>query len=141
MDALNEVARRVDAARTGRGPADWEWFPEHAAVPGTQPTTPIILGPAVIEHAEGGERLELLLQPVWTDLGRLAVGGAVNVACWCDTDHATHDVDALRLVADEETSLPEVFRAGAERPTGWLADLHDADHWRAQAGLPARWAR
>ncbi|WP_328946858.1 hypothetical protein OG259_40685 [Streptomyces sp. NBC_00250] len=140
-NALNEVARRVDAARAGRSTADWEWFPEHAAFPATQPTTPIILGLEVIEHSEGGERLEFLLQLVWTDLGRLAVDAAVNVACWCDADHATHDVDALRLVADEETSLPEVFRAGAERLTGWLADPHDADHWRAQAGLPARWSR
>jgi hypothetical protein len=77
----------------------------------------------------------------WTDLGRLAVDTAVNVACWCETDHATHDVEALRLVVGEETSLPKAFRAGAEHLTGWLADPHDADHWRAKAGLPPRWIR
>lgn len=114
---------------------------QHAAFPGTQPGTPIILGLDVIEHAEGGGQLEFLLHVVWTDLGRLAVDTAVNVTCWCDTDHATHDVDALRLVAGEETSLPEAFGVGAERLTGWLADPHDADHWRARAGLPARWTR
>jgi hypothetical protein len=65
----------------------------------------------------------------------------VNVACWCETDHATHDVEALRLVVGEETSLPKAFRAGAEHLTGWLADPHDADHWRAKAGLPPRWIR
>ncbi|WP_073920573.1 hypothetical protein [Streptomyces sp. CB00455] len=27
----------------------------------------------------------------------------------------------------------------AERLTGWLAGPHDADHWRAKAGLPPQW--
>jgi hypothetical protein len=53
-------------------------------------------------------------------------------------DHASHDVDALRLVVCEETPSPEAFRAGAERMTGWLADPHDANYWRAKAGLPPR---
>jgi hypothetical protein len=73
----------------------WEWALEHAAFPGPQLGTPIILGLDVIEHASGGDQLEFLLQVVWTDRGRLALDAAVNVACWCDTDHATHDIDAL----------------------------------------------
>ncbi|MFK4069902.1 hypothetical protein [Streptomyces sp. NPDC029674] len=97
-----------------------------------------MLGLDVIEHAEGGDQMEFLLQVVWTDLGQLAVDAAVNVACWCETDHASHDVDALRIVVGEEASLPDAFRAGAERLTGWLADPHNADHWRAKAGLPPR---
>jgi hypothetical protein len=140
-DSLNQVAGTVDAARAGRETADWEWALEHAAFPGTQRGTPIVLGLDVIEHAEEGDQLEFLLQVVWTDPGRLAVDAAVNVACWCDTDHATHDVDALRLVVGGETSLPEAFRAGAELLTGWLADPHDADYWRAKAGLPPRRTR
>ncbi|MEU6245512.1 hypothetical protein [Streptomyces sp. NPDC047024] len=138
VDSWNQAADTVDAARGGRDTADWEWFPEHAAFSRTQDGTPIILGLDVIEHAERGDHLEFLLQVVWTELGRLAVDTAVNVACWCETDHATHDVDALRLVVDEETSPPEAFHAGAERLTGWLAAPHDADYWRAKAGLPPR---
>ncbi|MGW4725472.1 hypothetical protein [Streptomyces sp. NPDC004291] len=138
VDCLSRAADTVDAARVGRATADWEWFPEHAVFPGTQVGTPIVLGLDAIEHAEGGDQLEFLLQVVWTDRGRLAVDAAVNVACWCDTDHATHDVDALRLVIGEETSLSEAFRVGAERLTGWLTNPHDADYWRADAGLPAR---
>ncbi|WP_229848884.1 hypothetical protein [Streptomyces melanogenes] len=138
-DSLNLAAGTVDAARVDT--ADWEWILEHAAFPGTQLGTPIILGLYVIERAQEGDQLEFLLQVVWTDLGRLAVDAAVNVACWCDTDHATHDVDALRLVVGEQTSLPEAFHAGAERLTAWLADPHDADYWRAEAGLPPRWTR
>lgn len=128
----------VDVARAGRNTADWEWVLEHAAFALPQLGTPIILGLDVIEHAEGGDQLEFLLHVVWTDLGRLAVDTAVNVACWCDTDHATHDVDALRLAVGEETSLPEAFRAGAERLTAWLDDPRDADYWRVKAGLPPR---
>lgn len=75
---------------------------------------------------------------VWIAPGRLAVDAAVNVACWCENNHATHDVDTLRLVVGEETSLPEAFLACAVRLTGWPADPHDADHWRATAGLPSR---
>ncbi|MEU4039882.1 hypothetical protein [Streptomyces collinus] len=135
--SLHRAAGTVDAARARRTAADWEWALEHAAFPGTPLGTPIVLGLDVIEHAEGGDQLEFLLQVVWTDRGHLAVDTAVNVACWCETDHATHDVDALRLVIDE-TSLSDAFRAGAERLTGWLADPHDADHWRAKAGLPPR---
>jgi hypothetical protein len=60
----------------------------------------------------------------------------VNVACWCETDHATHDVDALSLVVGEETSLPQAFAVSAERLAGWLADPRDADCWRDRAALP-----
>ncbi|MGW8789640.1 hypothetical protein ACWGND_03780 [Streptomyces althioticus] len=136
-DSLHWTARAVDEARRDGDTSDWEWFPEHAAFPGRQVGTPIILGLDVIEHAEGGDQLEFLLQVVWTDLGQLAVDAAVNVACWCRTDHATHDVDALTVVSDE-TSLPEAFRAAATHLAGWLAEPHDADYWRAKAGLPLR---
>ncbi|MEU5046126.1 hypothetical protein [Streptomyces griseorubiginosus] len=138
VDSLHQSARTVDEARRDDDIADWEWFPEHAAFSGRQVGTPIIVGLDVVEHAEEGDELEFLLQVVWTDLGQLAVDVAVNVACWCRTDHATHDVDALTRVVSDETSLPEAFWAAAIRLTGWLAEPHDADHWRAKAGLPPR---
>lgn len=137
-DSLHRTARTVDEARRDCATTDWEWFPEHAAFPGRQVGTPIILGLDVIEHAEEGDQLEFLLQVVWTEQGGLAVDAAVNVACWCRTDHATHDVDALTVVASDETSLPEAFRAAATHLAGRLAEPHDADHWRAEAGLPPR---
>jgi hypothetical protein len=138
LDSLNQAARTVDAACVGSGTAKWEWFLKHAAFPGMQPGTPIVLGLDVIEHADGRDQLEFPLQVVWTDLGRLAVDTAVNVACWCATDHATHNVNPLRITVGEETSLSEAFRVGAEHVTGWLADPHDADYWRARAGLPSQ---
>ncbi|MFG2342405.1 hypothetical protein [Streptomyces yangpuensis] len=142
VESLRDAARAVDSARAERTQAEsrgeWEWALHHAVFPGPEPWTPVVLGLDVMEHADGGDQLEFLLQVVWTDLGRLAVDAAVNVACWCDTDHATHDVDAVRLVAGDAASLPRAFRAGAERLIGWLADPRDADRWRAEAGLPAR---
>lgn len=111
-DSLNQAVRTVDAACVGRDTADWEWFPEHAAFPGAWLGTPVVLGADVIQHADGVDQLEFLLQVVWTEAGQLAVDAAVNVACWCDTDHATHDVDAIRLEIGNDTSLPEAFRAG-----------------------------
>ncbi|MGW7309016.1 hypothetical protein ACWGI1_26005 [Streptomyces sp. NPDC054835] len=140
-DSLNQAAATVDAARFGRGTADWEWALEHAAFPGPRPWTPIILGLDVIEHAHSGDQVEFQLQVVWTDQGSLAVDAMVNVGCWCDADHASHDVDAVRLVVGEDTSLPEAFRSAAERLAGWIAAPHDADYWRAEAGLPPRWTR
>lgn len=138
VKSLEHTARAVDAARAHGDKAEWEWALDHAVFPGPQPWTPIVLGLDVIEHADGGDQLEFLLQIVWSDFGRLAVDAAVNVACWCDTDHASHDVDALRLVVGEETSLPRAFKAGAERLIGWLTDPRDADFWRARAALPPR---
>lgn len=137
-DSLRHKAPAVDATRVGEDGTEWHWALQHAVSPGTQPWTPIILGLDVIEHAAVGDQLEFQLQVVWTDLGQLAVDAAVNVACWCYTDHATHDVDALKLVVGEENSLPDAFQLGAERVIGWITDPRDADYWRARAGLSTR---
>ncbi|MFF8816114.1 hypothetical protein [Streptomyces pactum] len=138
VESLEHTARAVDAARARGDKTEWEWALDHAVFPGPRPWTPVLLGLDVIERADGGDQLEFMLHVVWTDSGRLAVDAAVNVACWCDTDHAGHDVDALRLVVGEETSLPGAFAAGAQRLLGWLADPRDADFWRARAALPPR---
>ena len=137
-DTLKQAVRAVDAARVGEDRVEWEWALGHVVFLGPQRWRPIILGLDVIEHAGGGDQMEFQLQVVWTDLGRLAVDTAVNVACWCDTDHATHDVDALRLVVGEASSLPQAVEAGVERLTKWLTDPRDADYWRSRAALPPR---
>ncbi|MFE5515318.1 hypothetical protein ACFQ9J_32845 [Streptomyces sp. NPDC056529] len=138
IDSLSQTAGMVDAVRAGKDTADWEWALGHAVFAGAQLGTPVVLGLDVIGHTAGGDQLEFLLQVVKPVPGRLAVDAAVNVACWCETEHASHDVDALRLVVGEEISLSDAFRAGAERLTGWLVDPRDPDYWRAKAGLPPR---
>ncbi|MFJ6573503.1 hypothetical protein ACIQNU_39475 [Streptomyces sp. NPDC091292] len=136
VHSLQSAASAVDRASANR--TEWEWALQLVVFHDSEPGSPVILGVDVIEHADGTDRLEFLLQVVWTEKGQLAVDAAVNVACWCDSEHATHDIDAVRVVVDDETSLVNAFRASAERLTGWLADPRDADHWRARAGLPVR---
>ncbi|MFF4344806.1 hypothetical protein ACFY00_33400 [Kitasatospora sp. NPDC001540] len=92
----------------------------------------------IVQEQEGSDWLEFQLQVGWTAQGRHELTAAVNVGCWCETDHGTHDVDVLGLVIGDGISLPRAFEAGAERMTGWLADPRDADFWRARADLPAR---
>ena len=138
VQSLQHAARAVDGARARGDRTEWEWALQHVVFRGPEPGTPIILGLNVIEHADGTDQQEFLLQVVWTEQGQLAVDAAVNVACWCNTEHATHDIDAVRVVVDDETSLVSAFRAGTDRLTGWLADPRDSDHWRARAGLPVR---
>ncbi|WP_330455494.1 hypothetical protein OIB37_00470 [Streptomyces sp. NBC_00820] len=140
VESLKDGAGAVDASRANEaGPEwEWEWALAYAVFPGPQPGTPIILGLDVVEHADGSDQMEFLLQVVWADLGRLAVDAAVNVACWCETDHATHDVDVFSHAVADVALLPQAFRAGAVRLKGWLVDPRDADYWRAKAGLPAR---
>ncbi|MCX4804393.1 hypothetical protein ACFWWM_40330 [Streptomyces sp. NPDC058682] len=57
--------------------------------------------------------MEFLLQVVWTDPGRLAVDAAVNVACWCDTDHASHDVDVFSRAVADLALLPRCWKLPA----------------------------
>lgn len=118
VESLRQTARTIDAARVAGGSKEWEWAPDHAFFPGSRPWTSTVLGVEVIEHAAEGDGLEFHLDVVWTNEGLLAVDAAVNLACWCDTDRATHDVDVLRLVLGEEASLPRAFATCAERLTG-----------------------
>ncbi|MEV7189715.1 hypothetical protein [Kitasatospora sp. NPDC093102] len=82
--------------------------------------------------------MEFQLQVGWTDRGQHEVTASVNVGCWCETDHGTHDVDVLKFAVGDEMSLPQAFETCAERMMRWLADPHDADFWRAREDLPAR---
>ncbi|MFJ4466985.1 hypothetical protein ACIP2X_05605 [Streptomyces sp. NPDC089424] len=138
VEALRQVARAVDAVRAEGATTPWEWTRDPVVTPEPLPWTSVLFGVNFIEHAGAGDQLEFVLQVVWTESGELAVEAAVNVACWCEDDHATHDVDELSLVVGARDSLVPAFTAGAERLGGWLADPRDADHWREVAALPPR---
>ncbi|MFE2850146.1 hypothetical protein ACFXJO_03325 [Streptomyces lavendulae] len=137
LEAMRVVADAVDAVRAREDVPQWEWAPGHALCPGPQPGAAVVLMANVIVNASGGDQLEFWVQVFWTDQGQLAVNAAVNVACWCETDHATHDIDEFTRIVDE-TSLAQAFEAGSERLIGWLADPHNADYWRSRAALPPR---
>ncbi|MFI1284340.1 hypothetical protein ACH4U5_26940 [Streptomyces sp. NPDC020858] len=141
MEAMRVVAGTVDATRVKEDGPRWEWAPGHAVCPGPQPGVAVVLMADVIVHADAGDQLEFWLQVFWTEQGQIAVNAAVNVACWCETDHASHDIAELTLVVDEGTALAAAFTEGSERLVGWLVDPHDADYWRNRAALPPRWTR
>ncbi|MCX4775288.1 hypothetical protein [Streptomyces sp. NBC_01264] len=141
LEAVQQAARAVDAARTWDERPEWEWALAHAVFPGASPGTPVVFGVDVVAYSGGGDQPEFLLQMLWTEDGRLVVSAAVSVACWCETDHATHDVDAIELAVGTGTSIGQAFEVGAERLVGWLADPRDADYWRDRAALPPRWER
>ncbi|MEE1822433.1 hypothetical protein PUR61_09545 [Streptomyces sp. BE20] len=138
VESLQHTAHAVDAAQPEPAATKWEWNLEHAAFAGPQSGTHVILLLDVVQHSSGMDWLEFQLQVGWTEEGQHEVTAAVNVSCWCETDHGTHDVDVLSIVVGDGTSLPEAFTAGAERMATWLADPRDADFWRAQENLPAR---
>ncbi|WP_327434509.1 hypothetical protein [Streptomyces sp. NBC_01236] len=138
VEVLRRAARAIDEARVGEPEPAWLWASHHAAFPGPGPGIAVILLADIVGPAGPGDQLEFLLDVSWTDQGELSVSAAVNVACWCDVDHATHDADALHVVIGGETSLSQAFQAGADRLVDWLADPRDPDYWRNRAGLPAR---
>lgn len=138
-ESLKQAARAVDAVRADGAAGGWEWMTGLAVSPGPQPWTSLVFGADVVAQTGEGDGLEYLLYVVWTGSGKLAIDAAVNVACWCDTDHATHDAESLRMVIDDETSLHHAFEVGAERLVRWLADPRAAGYWRARASLPPRW--
>lgn len=138
VGSLRRAARSVGAARSEAAAATWEWKPDHAVFAGPQSRACVILLLCVVQPVSGSDSPEFQLQVGWTDQGQHEVSASVNVGCWCETDHGTHDADVLALAVGDEISLPQAFEACAERMTAWLADPRDADFWRAREGLPAR---
>lgn len=122
-ESLQRAARTIDAARPQVAGTKWEWKLEHSVFSGPQSRTHVILLLDVVHPADGSDWLEFQLQVGWADKGQHEVTASVNVGCWCETEHGTHDVDVLRLAIGDEVSLPQAFEAGAERMTRWLADL------------------
>ncbi|MEV6209159.1 hypothetical protein [Kitasatospora sp. NPDC051914] len=138
VESMQRAACRVRAAQSEAGAKGWDWWPKHAVFTGPQSRAHVILLLCVVQPAAGSDWLEFQLQVGWTDQGQHEVTASVNVGCWCEIDHGTHDVDVLKFAVGDGISLPRAFEACAERMTTWLADPRDADFWRAREDLPAR---
>jgi hypothetical protein len=138
VESLQCSARRVDAARVRDSVPEWQWAPTHAVFPGPGPGSAVILLAETNEHADSSDHLAFHLDVFWTDEGRLSVSAAVNVACWCETDHATHYVDDLTLLVKGDTSLGQAFQECAEQLISWLENPREPDYWRERAVLPLR---
>ncbi|MDH6113092.1 hypothetical protein P3T36_005571 [Kitasatospora sp. MAP12-15] len=138
VESLERAARIVDAAQPQGAATVWEWKLEHAVFTGPQSRTWVILLLDVVQPTSGSDWLEFQFQVGWTDQGQHEVTASVNVGCWCESDHGTHDVDVLTFAVGDDVSLSRAFEAGAERVAGWLAEPQNADFWRAREDLPAR---
>ncbi|MFB7949548.1 hypothetical protein ACFC6L_32095 [Kitasatospora phosalacinea] len=138
VESLQRAARNVGGTGPEAAADGWDWWPEHAVFAGPPSRARVILILCVVQPSEASDWLEFQLQVGWTGLGQHEVTASVNVGCWCETDHGTHDVDVLKVVVGDETSLPRVFAACAERMTVWMTDPRDADYWRTREDLPVR---
>ncbi|MER5636252.1 hypothetical protein ABT095_04775 [Kitasatospora sp. NPDC002227] len=138
VESLQRAVGSLGAARPGNVVKGWDWFPGHEVFAGPESRTWVILILCVVQPSGDSDWLEFQLQVGWTDQGQYEVATSVNVGCWCEADHGTHDADVLRFVVGDEISLPHAFEACADRMANWLADPRDADLWRARADLPTR---
>ncbi|MFD7640782.1 hypothetical protein ACFV4P_09010 [Kitasatospora sp. NPDC059795] len=138
VDALRHAAGAIDTSGPEAAAAKWEWCLEHSVFTGPECATHVILLFDVVHESEGYDWFEFLLDVGWTADGRHLVTAVVNVGCWCETDHGTHNVDVLQLAVGDGLSLPQAFAACAGHLSERLTDPRDADHWRAFEGLPAR---
>lgn len=138
LELIRAAGAGLDRARSGFG-TTWEWAPRHATFPDPPVAgIPGILLVATVVESAGSDWLEFDLDVQWTRQGRLQVVAAVNVACWCATNHNTHYVDKLVLTIDPGASLGRAFETASRLMITWLEDPHTADWWRAKARLPSR---
>ncbi|MFF2630415.1 hypothetical protein ACFVUN_32200 [Kitasatospora griseola] len=131
-ESMRRAARSVGAARPEIAETRWEWRAAHAVFAGPQSRVLVILLLCVVQPTSGSGWLEFQLQVGWTAEGRHEVAAVVNVECWCETDHGTHDVEVLTFAVGDEMSLSAAFEAGAARMADWSADPRDAEFWRSR---------
>lgn len=108
IEAVRGAARAADAVRVQESAPRWERAPDLRQPSGLQSGSSVLLLADVVVHADRVDQTEFRLQALRTDQRQIAVNAAVNVACSCETDHATHDVDIDRTVP-----LAEARRSGA----------------------------
>lgn len=94
------------------------------------PGVPEILLNKIPLYDAGSDWLGLEFDVEWTKSGELNVCVAVGVACWCEVNHGTHDVDFFNLPMSGGTSLSDAFEAGVAKLIGWLAEPRDPEWWR-----------
>jgi hypothetical protein len=133
-----DAARMADAATLldelpepiTRSP--WSWLlPEEDA-----PQRPV-LETILTLQSTGTDWLE-----IWLDIepssvpDMLAIYTAIEVACWCPTDHNMHAVHEQHWLAASGPALATAFETAIAAVRSWAADSQDPNHYRQRAGLP-----
>ncbi|MCP2337939.1 hypothetical protein [Actinomadura rupiterrae] len=137
---FEEMRRAADALDVvAPAPAiTWEWFPDHVPYPGAAPGVihEILLATVVMKAEDLSDWHEFGISVEWTVGGGLAVVVTVNLACYCETDHGTHNVDEFRLGVGRDTPHGEAFEAACRQMAVLLQAPRSAHWWRVKAGLP-----
>lgn len=115
----------------------WHWYPEH----NTKPAMPtgrgyqLVFDTTITLFDQSFDSLELTLDVAWRP--DLTVNAAVEVACWCSTDHNIHQVRESHWPVADTEELVEAFAAGVAMLAGVLdSGPFDPRPWRLDAGLP-----
>jgi hypothetical protein len=134
---LSRLAHKLEAHPMAAERIQWHWYPEH----NTKPAMPtgrgyhLLVDTTITLFNQGHDWLELTLDVAWRP--ELTVNAAVEVACWCPTDHNMHQVRESRWPATGTEELAEAFAAGITMLTGVLdSGPFDPRPWRLDAGLP-----
>lgn len=133
-----DTARMADAAALlddlpeslTRSPWSWLLLDEDA------PQRPI-LETILTLHSTGTDWLE-----IWLDIepasvpDMLAVYTAIEVACWCPTDHNMHAVHEQHWLAASGPAIATAFETAITAVRSWATNSQDPNHYRRRAGLP-----
>jgi hypothetical protein len=136
-DQLRRLAHELDAHPLAAGRIQWHWYPEHNTRPSTsaEGIYLLVFDTTITLFHQGADSLELTLDVAWG--GELTVNAAVEVGCWCPSDHNIHRVREGRWPAAGTNQLVEGFTAGAAMLAGVLdSGPFDPRPWRLEAGLP-----
>jgi hypothetical protein len=132
-----EQLDRIRGAVSGLQPATWDWFPGEAAN-GVQfsLTGATCLGEAADDQVE----LELCVGRS-SSAGETVVSATVGVWCWCPQDHGVHYVREVEATTTTAEQLTAAIESLTDQLVRWRdTESHDAEWWRAEAGLPLKGA-
>ncbi|MBU2665218.1 hypothetical protein KOI35_17075 [Actinoplanes bogorensis] len=134
---LRRLAGDLESHPAAAGRIRWHWYPEHKTPPGTSRAGVclIVCDAAITVFDQDHDSLELTLTVGWCP--ELTVSAAVEVACWCSSDHNIHEVRGSSRPATNGAALVNGFAAGAAMLTRVLdSGQFDPRRWRVEAGLP-----
>ena len=67
---------------------------------------------------------------------RLSVDISIDVYCWCEQDHNTHEVHSQSWLVGTAAAFTDAFESATVALSSWLAGSHEPSMYRAAAGLP-----
>lgn len=133
-DALPEQINRIRHATERMSPATWD---SGLMMIGGPILSCSLIGTMPLGEDDEAE-LELSVGTVDGEQGVL-VSATLGVYCWCDQNHNIHYVREARTSTTTAEELTAAIESASEQLVQWRDTAsHDAEWWRAQAGLPLK---